>query len=134
MVVDNLIYLNNTLPLNLVTQRKDDRSWSKASLIRSFITYHRIFNLNNTTSGTNDTRTANPSGSPPIVTGVSVAQSIVFCVVFWGPLFVFLTIIKPVHLTTFDYSVVIFKFWTFFLRLVGLLYTFECQHVKLAMI
>lgn len=134
MVVDNLIYLNNTLPLNFVAQRKDDRSWSKASLIRSFITYHRIFDLNNTTSGTNDTWTASPSGSPPIVTGVSVAQSIVFCVVFWGPLFVFLTNIKPVRLTDFDYYIVIFKFWTFFLRLVGLLYIFECQHLQLAMI
>jgi len=26
-----LNYLNNTLPLNLVAQRKDDRSWSKAT-------------------------------------------------------------------------------------------------------
>jgi len=32
--------------------------------------------------------TAHPSGAPPVLSGVRVAQSIVFCVMFYGPLFV----------------------------------------------
>jgi uncharacterized membrane protein YbhN (UPF0104 family) len=86
-------------------------------VLSSFTTYHRVCNKRNTTGATCGAGTAYPSGaleSPhPVFSGVRVARSLVFCVLFCRSVFVilFLVIILSVLLrfTASDYLFGIFK-------------------------
>jgi hypothetical protein len=67
----------------------------------TFMTYHQIFSTKKMTDATSGAGTAHPSGAPkfiPFFSGVHVAQSLVFWVVFCRPLYVFLAIVLSVFL------------------------------------
>ena len=58
-------------------------SRNRNPVIFSFVAYYRVWNKCSTTSVTNEEETAYISGAPPpVLCRVSVAQSLVFCVVF----------------------------------------------------
>jgi hypothetical protein len=64
------------------------------SLLWYFMTYTQTCNKSNTTDSTSWERTAYPSEVPvlkPVFSGICVAQSLVFCVVFCRSLFVLLS-------------------------------------------
>ena len=63
-------------------------------VLSSFMTYHRICNKSNTTDATSGAGTVHSSGAPnftPGFSGVHVAHSLVFCVLFCRLLFIFLS-------------------------------------------
>ena len=65
------------------------------------MTYHQIYSTKKMTDATSGAGTAHSSGAPefiPFFSGVHVAQSLVFWVVFCRPLYVFLVIILSVPL------------------------------------
>jgi len=63
-------------------------------VLSSFMTYHRVCNKSNTTGATCGSGTAYPSEAPeftPSFSGLRVARSLVFCVVFCRSLFALLS-------------------------------------------
>jgi hypothetical protein len=67
------------------------------------ICYHRVCSTNNTTGNTSGTGTADQSGAPeftPVCSGVRVARSLVFCVMFCRSLFI-------LYLLAFDFLILI---------------------------
>ena len=62
-------------------------------ILFSFMTYHQVWNYNNTSGVTSGVGTAFPSGAPeftPVLSLVRVAQSLIVCVMFCRSLFVLL--------------------------------------------
>ena len=69
-------------------------------ILYSFMTYHRVWNKNNTTLTTCGTETAYPSGASELTLvfrGVRVPQSLVFCVNFCRSMFVLLSSFSFFH-------------------------------------
>jgi hypothetical protein len=65
------------------------------SQMTSFMVYHRVCSMNSTTGATSGAGTAYPSGTlefTPVFSGVSVARSLVSCIVFCLLLFVSLVV------------------------------------------
>ena len=58
-------------------------------VLSSFMTYHRISNVCNTTIATSGAENAFPSGAPKFITGIT--QSLAFCVEFSRALLVLLS-------------------------------------------
>jgi hypothetical protein len=53
------------------------------------VTYQQIFKQSTTTGASNGAGYGYPSRSPLVLSEVDVASSFVFCVVFCGPMFIF---------------------------------------------
>ena len=92
------------------TSRKD------FTVLSSFMTYDRVCNQGNTTGVTSGARTAYPSEAPeftPGFSGVRVARSLVFCVVFCRSLFVLLSFFfwPLCFLSFFDLRILITSLW-----------------------
>ena len=62
-------------------------------ILPAFMTYHWVCKKSNTTGATCGAGIAYPSGAPeftPYISGVRIARSLIFCVVFYRSLFVYL--------------------------------------------
>ena len=85
--------------------------------LSSFMTYRRVCDWWNTTGAISGARTAYPSGEPEFISGIRLghfARSFVFCVVFYGSLFVLLSFfIWPLCCLSFKLRIPITPFSTF---------------------
>ena len=88
-------------------------------VLSSFMTYHRICNKNSITGATIGAWTAYTSGALDFISvfsGDHVAQSLVFCVVFWRSLFVLLSLFFwPLHCLSLEVRLLIIPlvYWHF---------------------
>jgi len=91
-------------------------------ILSSFTTNHRIYSSSNKTGATCGTGTVYTSGSTPVFSGVHVARSLLFCVMFCRSLFVLFRLVIMLsvllQITASDYPCGIVKlFWDkFFLK------------------
>ena len=70
-------------------------------VLSSFMTYHRVSNVCNTTIATSGAENAFSSGAPKFITGIT--QSLAFCVEFSRSLLVLLyTFCRPLYCLSFD--------------------------------
>ena len=86
-------------------------------VLSSFVAYHRVYNRSKTTGATCEAGTSYPSRAPestPVFIGVGVSRPLIFCVVFYGSLFVLFLLVIALSVLRYTASGIFNLFLNFY--------------------